>query len=776
MTGFWIFHDGSEPNFTFIYTIPASTSAGAKSVIATITDNGGNTKTRIVGITVNNPETVLDIYTAVSSEGKIAMCSNRTVIRQVWACVAAMSLLSAVHVAGNDTKVLSVYSDTYTPALPLRMYAHINNQWRPLADLETNGNGAPGDEAHALQISTGVQLIGRTDNESCGRFPGGVLRFWVRAEAGTHLFFDILPKSWAQNGGNWQANPAPTEWTMYEVPLTGVIEEFGAMKLYSWTEGKRFWIDNIHVVVPASPDTIRYVGVGFNLNPVINEGSADPSVKVFNDTVYIFPSHDNYPPHPTDWYMNNWKVYSTVDLNTIIDHGVIVDDNDVLWKGDWINRCWAPDAAAFKGKYYFYFPIGWDAQIGVAVADHPTGPYTLPLDRPLVPRGLSTVVGIDPAAFIDDDGTPYLIWGQQGMAIAQLNTDMISFASAPTVVEIQGNIGIFEGPFLFKRGEYYYMTYSRLGSAGFDHIDYAMSKNIYGPYQYHGAIIGHGKQGNEHGSVFTYKGQWYVAYHAFEQSDKYRQTCFEYIHFNDDGTIPQVYPTAVGVGKYYGNERIPAENYFEKSSGVSYRQGEGDYVMTDITDGAYLVYPNIDFGAGKNAITIRASVPTGGVRVDVRLDGPSGWLVGTIPLSPTGGLSAFADHTASSIGGLEGIRGIALVFRGGSETAELCRVDWLEFGGSSPIHVGVLTTSTRRYFINEPFCGEKAADGNLIFSAQVDGVVTVYNLSGRILHSVSLRAGSPKVLSGSFLTKGVLAVVFKSVDGRIQTARITPLK
>jgi hypothetical protein len=83
-------------------------------------------------------------------------------------------------------------------------------------------------------------------------------------------------------------------------------------------------------------------------NPVIQEGSADPSVRVFNDRVYIYSSHD-FSKDNDFWIMKDWKVYSTCDLVNYTDHGTILKGTDISWAVD-PDHCWAPDCAEKNGR------------------------------------------------------------------------------------------------------------------------------------------------------------------------------------------------------------------------------------------------------------------------------------------------------------------------------------------------------------------------------------------------------------------------------------------
>ena len=83
---------------------------------------------------------------------------------------------------------------------------------------------------------------------------------------------------------------------------------------------------------------------------------ADPSVHVYNDRVYIYPSHDwecnNVNNDSGDEYiMKDYHVLSTDDpMNgEVIDHGKVLDLEDIAWRG---RQLWDCDVAEKDGKYY----------------------------------------------------------------------------------------------------------------------------------------------------------------------------------------------------------------------------------------------------------------------------------------------------------------------------------------------------------------------------------------------------------------------------------------
>ena len=280
--------------------------------------------------------------------------------------------------------------------------------------------------------------------------------------------------------------------------------------------------------------------------------TADPSARVFNDTLYVYPSHDK---ENAKWFnMTDWHVFSTTDFNTWTDHGVALCLDSLKWATKY---AWAPDCAYHNGKYYFYYPTD-KKYIGVAVSDKPYGPFIDPLGKPLISKKTPGVIAnrdlIDPVIFMDDDHTPYLVFGQNTVNIVKLNDDMISFKD--TVRTIKGVRHFFEAAWMHKYKGKYYLSYSGEGK-----ILYAISDSPYGPFQYKGVVLGKVNSGTNHASITEYKGQWYLFYHTSDLFFKnnptanrhgikkwYRRSiCADYLYYNADGTIKQVIPTKAGV-------------------------------------------------------------------------------------------------------------------------------------------------------------------------------------------------------------------------------------
>ncbi|MBP6662686.1 MAG: family 43 glycosylhydrolase, partial [Paludibacter sp.] len=231
-------------------------------------------------------------------------------------------------------------------------------------------------------------------------------------------------------------------------------------------------------------------------NPIIrNQFSADPTARVFNGKVYLYPSHDIKTPEGKnlrkDWFcMADYHVFSSENLTDWTDHGVIVSQNKVKWVDSTSYSMWAPDCIERNGKYYFYFPANSnlvDANgrkgfgIGVAIADKPEGPY-IPQDEPI-----KNVKGIDPNVFIDKDGQAYLYWSQGNIYGAKLKGNMTELDSEPVIFQNLPVKGLKEGPFLFERNGNYYLTFPHVENK-IERLEYAMGDNPLGPFKMAGVV------------------------------------------------------------------------------------------------------------------------------------------------------------------------------------------------------------------------------------------------------------------------------------------------
>lgn len=286
-------------------------------------------------------------------------------------------------------------------------------------------------------------------------------------------------------------------------------------------------------------------------NPIITDAyCADPSARVFGDTLWVYPSHDR--DDALSFSMEDYHAYYTTDMREWHDAGVIFSP---LRQTSWAkSAAWAPDCIYRNGKYYLYYPTD-KRHIGVAVADTPYGPFHDPIGKPLISIDSPGVVCdrdfIDPAVFIDDDGQAYLFMGQNTVCCIKLNDDMVSYDGQVHIIE--GTKDFFEAVWVHKRDGLYYMSYSDGPFRGHEpRIAYCTSSSPLGPYTYRSVLLDSVSSGTNHHSIVTYKGQDYLFYHTADLSRRLapgyhcgvrRSVCVDSLFYNADGSIRKVRQT-----------------------------------------------------------------------------------------------------------------------------------------------------------------------------------------------------------------------------------------
>jgi hypothetical protein len=400
-------------------------------------------------------------------------------------------------------------------------------------------------------------------------------------------------------------------------------------------------------------------------NPIVrNQFSADPTARVFNGKVYVFPSHDILTPEGKglrkDWFcMADYHVFSSENLTDWTDHGMIVSQNKVAWVDSTSYSMWAPDCIERNGKYYFYFPANKtvpDANgrkgfgIGVAIADQPEGPY-IPLPEPI--KGVN---GIDPNVFIDKDGQAYLYWAMGNIMVAKLKDNMTELASEPMIIANLPQKGLKEGPFLFERKGIYYLTIPHVENK-IERLEYATGDNPMGPFKMAGVVMDESPVNcwTNHQSFVEYKGQWYLFYHQDAYSpkfDKNRAVCIDSLFFNTDGTIRKVKPTNRGVGLTEATSAIQIDRYSqisEKGINVAFLDTINTFKgwKTKFQEpNAWVQYNSVKFGQGKlKSVELRALSPNGAT-VQIRLDKPDGPIISEIKIPRTSEWQTIVGKTA----------------------------------------------------------------------------------------------------------------------------------
>lgn len=427
-------------------------------------------------------------------------------------------------------------------------------------------------------------------------------------------------------------------------------------------------------------------------NPIVQTiYTADPAPIVHNGRVYLYTGHDE--DGSTYFTMREWRVYSSADMVNWTDHGSPMNLATFSWASA---DAWAGHVAYRNGRFYYYVPVKNRSTgrmaIGVGVSDSPTGPFRDAIGRPLVENG-----EIDPNVFIDDDGQAYLYWGNPNLWYVRLNADMTSFSGGPTQIPLttagfgtrSGNTSrptlYEEGPWVYKRNGTYYNVFSAECCSEF--IGYSTAPGPTGPWTYRGTVMPRqGSSFTNHAGVIDFNGNSYFFYHngALPGGGGYtRSVAVERFTYNANGTIPTINMTTTGapqVGTLNPYVRQEAETIAWSSGIETEVSTEGGLNVGFIENGDHIKVKGAAFGAGATSFTARVASATSGGRIELRLDGVNGTVVGTCTVPATGGWQTWTTVTCP-VSGATGTHDLFLRFTGGS--GNLFNLNWWQFAGTT---------------------------------------------------------------------------------------------
>ena len=258
-------------------------------------------------------------------------------------------------------------------------------------------------------------------------------------------------------------------------------------------------------------------------NPVIQANVPDPTIIQLEDGgFYVYGTAQNVSIyHSTD--LVNWTPKANAFTNET--RPSLVPNAGI----------WAPNINYINGKYVMYYSQSiWGgettASVGVAIADHPEGPFT---DKGLLVNMDNTGVQncIDPD-FIEDNGGKYLFWGSwHGIWGIELTDDGLKLKEGSEKRQIAGTA--YEAASLHKRNNYYYL-FASVGSCcnGLESTYTTVvgrSENLWGPYtdkqgrpmmqNNHEAVISKNGHfvgvGHNSGLVQDKAGNDWILYHGF---------------------------------------------------------------------------------------------------------------------------------------------------------------------------------------------------------------------------------------------------------------------
>ena len=423
-------------------------------------------------------------------------------------------------------------------------------------------------------------------------------------------------------------------------------------------------------------------------NPIVQTiYTSDPAPMIYKDTLYVYTGHDE--DNSTYFTMNDWRCYSTTDMQNWTDLGSPLAYTDFSWaKGD----AWAAQCIERNGKFYMYVPLAAQSggtAIGVAVADHPAGPFKDALGKPLIAAGYGN---IDPTVYIDTDGQAYLYWGNPQLYYVKLNSNMTSYSGSINKVPLttaafgkrdnhETRETLYEeAPWFYKRNGLYYMLFAANLP---EFISYSTSTSPTGPWTYRGVIMPtEGKSFTNHPGVVDYKGNSYFFYHngALPGGSGFtRSVAVEEFKYNPDGSIPTIKMTTQGpkqiqyLNPYVRNE---AETICWSSGVETEKCSEGGMNVGFIDNNDYIKVKGVDFGTGARAFEARVASANNGGNIEIRIDSIDGRIIGTCKVEKTGGWQEWVTKTCD-VSNVTGVHDLYFKYTGGS--GSLFNINWWKF-------------------------------------------------------------------------------------------------
>lgn len=308
----------------------------------------------------------------------------------------------------------------------------------------------------------------------------------------------------------------------------------------------------------------------------------NPLPIAYGDPFILHASDGFFYMYGTGGVRDGFKAYMSDDLSNWTDMGRVYQGNT---EGQWcVSRFWAPEVYEHNGKYYLWFSADWrvnptneieNNRIGVAVADHPSGPFEDLMNRPIFDPGYPII----DANLLFDNGRVYLYYSRSSykhpveseltdLTRAQgwnekldrpwqdqqkieeswvygveIRPDFLDIIGEPilllrppvslndsqaewesrsvTLHEI--NTRWTEGSFIFKEKDTYYIMYSANYFGGKNYaVGYATAKNPLGPFTkadnnpvlQKNTETGGLVTGTGHNMVLTIAGKRYCVYHG----------------------------------------------------------------------------------------------------------------------------------------------------------------------------------------------------------------------------------------------------------------------
>jgi len=275
----------------------------------------------------------------------------------------------------------------------------------------------------------------------------------------------------------------------------------------------------------------------------------DPAMAKEGDTYYLFSSGPGI------------TFYSSTDMKHWTRGGRVFPGEPSWARGvasGFNGHVWAPDIVYHDGRYYLYYAVSAQGKnssaIGVTINKtlNPGSSDYKWEDRGIVVRSMPNRDlwnAIDPNIIVDENGTPWMSFGSfwSGLKLVKLDSSWTALAEPQewhSIAKRERSVLVddqvpgpaeIEGPFIFKKDDYYYLFVSwGLCCRGKDStykIMVGRSKHVQGTYldkDGKGLAVGGGSlvlAGNKDWagmggcSAYTFDGKDYLIFHAYETAD-----------------------------------------------------------------------------------------------------------------------------------------------------------------------------------------------------------------------------------------------------------------
>lgn len=221
-------------------------------------------------------------------------------------------------------------------------------------------------------------------------------------------------------------------------------------------------------------------------NPILKGFNPDPSIIRVGDDYYIATSTFEWYPgvqihHSRD--LKNWR---------LLTHPLTRPDQLEMRGNPDSGGIWAPCLSYDKGTYYLVYTdvkshIGpfKDTHNYVVTATNIMGPWSEPV--------YLNSSGFDPSLYHDEDGSKWLLnmtWDHRkgrnrfsGIVMQQYDEQERRLIGPVHPLFSGTELGLTEGPHLYKRGDYYYLITAEGGTRWNHAVTVARSTSLLGPYE-----------------------------------------------------------------------------------------------------------------------------------------------------------------------------------------------------------------------------------------------------------------------------------------------------